>query len=118
MTFETRDIIAAVAIVASVVSMLMVNRNARRTLSMQAENVDLARIRDLRQELRETKEELDKVRGQTRELSEHLTEANERAITYARREAEMLRFARMPGVTIDDWLRRFDPDDSHEIAVG
>lgn len=117
MNIELRDVLTGVVILVSVISMLTVSRNARRATSVQAENVDLARIRDLRSELKETKDELDAVKRQARELAEHMAEANDRAITYARREAEMLRYARMPGVTIDDWLRRFDPDDSHEISA-
>jgi hypothetical protein len=114
---ELRDAIAFGSLFVAVVSMLIVSRNARRATAVNAQNLDLARIRDLRIELKETKDELDGVKRQARELNAHLAEANDRAISYARREAEMLRFARMPGVTIDDWLRRFDPDDSHEIAV-
>ena len=115
---DLRDLIALMSVVVAAASMLVVSRNARRATSMNAENLDLVRIRDLRSELTETKVELDGCRKQARELAGHLAEANERAITYARREAEMLRYARMPGVTIDDWLQRFDPDDSHEIMRG
>jgi signal transduction histidine kinase len=117
MTIELRDVIAIGSMLVAMASMFLLNRNTRRSLKVQAENTDLARIRDLRQETRELKDELDKVKSQATQLSEQITAANERAITYARREAEMLRFARMPGVTIDDWLRRFDPDGTHEIAV-
>lgn len=116
MSFETRDVITILSVLVAVASMLLVSRNARKATAVNAQNLDLARIRDLRAELKETKEELDGVRKQVAELAALGAEANERAITYARREAEMLRYARMPGVTIDDWLQRFDPDDSHEIT--
>lgn len=112
---EIRDMVAIVSVVVALVSMLIVSRNARKATAVNAQNLDLARIRDLRSELTETKKELDEVRVQARELSAHLTEANERAIMYARREAEMLNYARIPGMDIDTWLRRFDPDDTHEI---
>lgn len=116
MTVELRDVIAVFSVLVAVISVVLVSRNARRATAVNAQNLDLARIRDLRAELKETKDELDNVRKQASELATHLTEANERAISYARNEAEMLRYARMPGVTIEDWLRRFDPTDSHEIS--
>lgn len=108
MTLEMRDLIAIGAIVISLVSVLLVSRNARRANSIHAQNTDLTRIRDLRSELAETKTELNAVKGQVHAVSLQLTEASEAATRAYRERQEMIRYARMPGVTLEEWLRRFD----------
>lgn len=108
MTVEIRDIITAVSVLVAFIGMMLVNRNAKRALRPAAENTDLTRIRDLRGELAETKAELTAVKGQVHTLSLQLTAANEDAMAAYRERHEMLRYARMPGVNIDDWLARFD----------
>lgn len=105
---ETRDLITILAVLVSLASMLVVSRNARRATKVQAQNTDLTRIRDLRAELRETKDELTHVKDQATALSLQLNAAHERSIEFARKEIEMLQYARMPGVTMEDWLKRFD----------
>lgn len=109
MKIDFRDLVAILSVLVAVISMLIVSRNARAATSVNAQNLDLARIRDLRQELAETKTELHAVREQASELANHLTEANARAVGYAQREAEMIRYASMPGTTMDDWMQRFNP---------
>jgi len=108
MTFETRDLISMLSVLAAVVSMFIVSRNARRATAVQTENTDLARIRDLRAELRDTKDELERVKGQVTGLSRQLQEASDAAMEATRQRAEMLRYARIPGMDIESWLRRFD----------
>jgi hypothetical protein len=102
------DIITVFSVLAAVTSMLLVSRNARKATAVQTENTDLARIRDLRAELRETKDELDHVKGQVTRLSRQLDEASEAASVLARNRAEMLRYAQIPGMDIDGWLARFN----------
>lgn len=115
MTLEMRDVLTILSILIAAGSMILVSRNARRATAVQAQNTDLARIRDLRSELAETKAEL----GETRqEVHRAKAEAGKLAIQVQtindslsdayRLHAEMLTFARMPGVTIEDWLNRFD----------
>lgn len=113
---ELRDWVALAAVVISLASMVIVSRNARRATAVNAQNLDLARIRDLRHELketrdelRETRDELDKVKAQTSQLSLQLQEANDAAMDAYRERAEMLRYAQMPGMDIDTWLDRFSP---------
>jgi biopolymer transport protein ExbB/TolQ len=102
--------------VIAVASMLRISRNARSANAIQKENLELNRIGRLRSELDATESKLTAANRQMEELLARLAEANDRAITSARREAEMLRYARMPGTTMVDWLRRFDPDGTHEIS--
>lgn len=108
MTLETRDMITLLSVLVALASMVIVSRNARRATAVQAQNTDLARIRDLRSELAETKHELDEVKKQATQLAMQVTAANEAATVAYRQRAEMLLYARMPGVTIEDWLRHFD----------
>jgi septal ring factor EnvC (AmiA/AmiB activator) len=108
MKIESHDLIAGLSVLAALVSMLIVSRNARRATAVQTQNVDLARIRDLRQELRETKDELDHVKAQIGRLSRQLDEASTAATEAYRERAEMLRYARMPGMDLESWIRRFD----------
>jgi hypothetical protein len=107
MSFETRDVIAILSIFAAVVSMIIVSRNARRATGVQLQNIDLTRIRDLRSELAEVTSELHRTKMQITELTVQVTAANEAATGAYRQQAEMLLYARMPGVTIEDWLRHF-----------
>jgi uncharacterized protein (DUF3084 family) len=108
MTIELRDVITGLSVIVAVIGMLIVNRNAKRALRPAMENTDLARIRDLRSELAEAKQELDAVRGQVHALNIQAKAANDAALEAYRERQEMLSFARMPGVTMEDWLRRFD----------
>lgn len=109
MTLEIRDALTLASIIIAAISMYLVNRNARRATSQAAENTDMARIRDLRAELKETETELGLMRGQVTDLNRRLTEANEAAMEAYRQRFEMLRYAKMPGVTIEEWILRFDP---------
>lgn len=108
MTVDLRDLITAASVLVALVGMLLVNRNAKRALRPAAENTDLTRIRDLRNELRETRDEVDALKRQVAALDKQLIEANDFGMVMARERAEMLRYGRMPGVTMDDWLARFD----------
>lgn len=108
MTLEMRDILTILSILVAAASMILVSRNSRKATAVQAQNTDLARIRDLRAELAATKDELHEVRTQATALAAQVTAANEAATVAYRHRAEMLIYARMPGVTIEDWLRHFD----------
>lgn len=115
MNIETRDILSVFAALIAIASMLLVNRNARRATAVTTENTDLTRIRDLRAELRETKQEvaetkqeLHQVKNQVTELSRQLTEASNAAMEAYQWRAEALRYARMPGMDMETWIRRFD----------
>jgi septal ring factor EnvC (AmiA/AmiB activator) len=108
MDIETRDVLTFLSILAMLASMMVVSRNARRATSVQTENIELTRIRDLRAELRETKQELDEVKGQVTNLTRQLVEANDAAMDAYRARAEMLRWARMPGMDMPRWLGQFD----------
>jgi hypothetical protein len=107
MHIEVRDVIAFMAILASIVSMIVVSRNARKATSVHTENVDLARIRDLRQELKETRQELAETKAEVEQLMLRLQEANAAATAAYREREEMRRYAQMPGMDIETWLRRF-----------
>lgn len=109
MHFETRDLVAILSILVAIASMIIVSRNARRATGVNAQNADLTRIRDLRSELRETKDELDRAKAQATQLTIQLQEANDAAMTAYRQRAEMLRFAQMPGMDMVTWIDRFAP---------
>lgn len=102
-----RDLITAASVVVAFIAMRRANRNAKHALRPAVENVDLTRIRDLRSELAETKTELNHVKAQVSEVSTQLSEAHDRYLALARREIEMVQYANMPGVTIEDWRQRF-----------
>lgn len=106
---ELRDWVALAAVVISLASMVIVSKNARRATAVNAQNLDLARIRDLRHELKETRDELDKVKTQAASLAAQLQEANTAALEAYRERAEMRRYAQMPGMDIETWLTRFSP---------
>jgi len=108
MEIHTRDLVTLLSVIVALVIGLLANRNAKRALRPQAENTDLTRIRDLRAELTEAKHECDTLRGQLHQLNIQAKAANDSAMDAYRERQEMLSFARMPGVTIEDWLRRFD----------
>lgn len=102
-----RDLITAASVIVAFIAMRRGNRNAKMALKPAVENVDLTRIRDLRSELAETKTELNHVKAQVGEVSAQLGEAHERYLALARREIEMVQYANMAGVTIEDWRQRF-----------
>lgn len=115
MTFELRDVLTILSILVAAASVIIVSRNARRATAVQAQNTDLARIRDLRAEVAETKAELGETRqemhrakGEAMQLAVQVQTMNEALTKAYQRHAEMLMFARMPGVTIEDWVQRFD----------
>lgn len=108
MMIELRDLISMGALLVALLSVILVSRNSRRATTVNAQAVDLTRIRDLRHELGEAKSELDSVKKQVTDLARQLTEASDAATQAYRDRAEMLRYARMPGVTLEDWLARFD----------
>lgn len=89
--------------------MLIVNRNAKRATTVQNQSTDLTRIRDLRSELRETKDDLDRCKTQVTQLSRQLTEASDAALESYRERMEMIRYAAIPGMDMDQWRARFDP---------
>lgn len=105
---EFRDALTMLTLLIAATSVILVSRNARRATLVQAQNTDLTRIRDLRSELAETKTELHEVRVQATQLAAQMNAANEAAAIAYRQRAEMLMYARMPGVTIEDWLKHFD----------
>lgn len=111
---ELRDVLTGVLVLITLGSMLLVNRNARRANRVHAENIDLTRIRDLRHELTETRTELKQARGEVGELKGQIealmtqvARANGAVEDSYRLQMEMIRYARMPGTTLDDWLNRF-----------
>jgi uncharacterized coiled-coil DUF342 family protein len=106
---ETRDLVSLLAVIVSIVSMIIVSRSARRATSVNAQNLDLVRIRDLRAELSETRNEMDKCRSEVRSLTVQLEEANQAALKAYREREDMRRYAQMPGMDIETWLRRFLP---------
>jgi uncharacterized coiled-coil protein SlyX len=106
---ETRDLVALLAVCVSLVSMIVVSRSARRATAVNAQNLDLVRIRDLRSELTETRAELDKCKSEVRSLSIQIEEANQAALAAYREREDMRRYAQMPGMDIETWLRRFVP---------
>lgn len=119
MTIELRDIITALSVLVAVMGMLLVNRNAKRALRPAAENTDLTRIRDLRHEIKETRDELDRAKAQVTQLTIQVQEAtdavraayrerNDAALEAHRERMEMIRYARMPGMDIERWLDRFE----------
>lgn len=108
MTIELRDVLTLASILVALASVLIVNRNARRATSVQTENTDMTRIRDLRAELREAKDEVHHLKGQVDQLAQRMTEANDAATAAYRERAEMIRVARMPGMDMDRWLARFE----------
>jgi chromosome segregation ATPase len=115
MTLETKDVLTLISLLIAAASILLVSRNARRATAVQAQNLDVTRIRDLRHEVAETKaelaetrQELHRVKNQATELSVQVNAMNEALSDAYRRHTEMLMYARMPGVTIEDWLRHFD----------
>ncbi len=110
MHIEVRDIVALLSIAVAVVSMIIVSRNARRATSVNAANTDLTRIRDLRAELKETKDELDRAKAQATQLTIQLQEANDAAMVAYRQRAEMMRFAQMPGMDMRTWINHFTPN--------
>lgn len=115
MTLEMRDLLTILSILVAAGSMILVSRNARRATAVQAQNTDLARIRDLRSELAEAKSELGETRQEVHrtkteamQLAVQVQTMNDALTAAYKRHTEMLMYARMPGVTIEDWLRHFD----------
>lgn len=109
-TMEFQHVIGILALLVSLASMLVVSRNARRATSVNEQTLALARIRDLRSELTEAE-------TKTKQLSAQLTEATEFGNRMLRERMEMIRYAQMPGVGINDWLDRFgDSDHPRPIA--
>lgn len=119
MTIELRDIITALSVLVAIAGMLLVNRNAKRALRPAAENTDLTRIRDLRHEIKETRDELDRAKAQVTQLTIQVQEAtdavrtayrerNDAAFEAHRERMEMIRYAQMPGMDIKRWLDRFE----------
>ncbi len=114
---EILTLVAAFLVVSvSVVSMLLVSRNARRSTSVQLENVDLTRIRDLRSETKDLTEMLSKARGEADLFREKMIEMNEWGNGLLRERMEMVRYAQMPGVDINVWLDRYGDDSPHSIG--
>jgi uncharacterized coiled-coil protein SlyX len=107
MTITVDGVLKWLPMLITLAGVLLVSRNARRANSTQMQNVDLARIRDLRSELAETKVDLDQCKQQVEALADRLTEANRVATGEFMLRQEMLRYAEMPGVDMEMWLSRF-----------
>lgn len=107
-TLEPRDLFYLLGVVGAFISIYFVNRNAKRATAVQVENIDLTRIRDLRAELKEAKEEVAVLRQQVTEFAEQMAAINRARYEAERHREEMLRYGRMPGMSMADWLARFD----------
>jgi peptidoglycan hydrolase CwlO-like protein len=106
---EVRDVLTILAIMVSLVTMIVVSRNARRATAVQTQNVDLARIRDLRSELAEAKSELDAVKTQAAELNRKLQVSNREASQAWTEVAELKRLAHRPGMTMETFRAYIGP---------
>lgn len=118
---DLKDAFALLVILVSVASTIMVSGNARRATTVQAENVDLSRIRDLRAELAETKIELDACRQQATELNRKLQIANREAGEAWTEVAVLRRMAYRPGMTIErlrEYLGPLIDDEPRSTASG
>lgn len=100
MNIELRDLLSIVLAAITLLSIVVVSRNARRATAVNAENVDLARIRELRAEVRETQTDLDVCRTQVAELSRKLTVANRDGAQAWMELAELKRLAHRPDMTL------------------
>lgn len=100
MTIELRDLLTLGVLLASILSIAVVSRNARRATAVNAQNVDLARIRELRAELRETQSDLEACKDQVSELSRKLTVANRDGAQAWMELAELKRLAHRPDMTM------------------
>ncbi len=119
MTVELRDLIALLAILASVVSMALVSRNARKATNVNEQSLTLTRVRDLRHELTETETKLKQVNAQQADASAMYEEAAEFGRRMLQERMEMIRYAQMPGMDMETWLARYgDPDNPRPIAGG
>lgn len=118
MNIEPRDLIAICSILIAVVSMLVVSRNAKKAHAVQLQNTDLTRIRDLRAELKEVRDELRGVSAEAANMRRQMTQTNEFANELLRERMEMIRYAQMPGVTITDWLERYGDKDYPRLIGG
>lgn len=110
MTLEIRDMIALGSIAVAIITMLVVSRNARKATSVQLQNTDLTRIRDLRSEVKD-------LTGEVSELRRQLGESNDFGHRMLRERMEMIRYAQMPGIDIHDWLDRYGEGD-HPAPIG
>lgn len=106
---EFRDVLTVGALVATLLGTLLVSRNARKATSVNAQNVDLARIRDLRSELAETKNELEACKTQATELNRKLQISNREASQAWLELAELKRLAHRPGMTLPRLLEYIGP---------
>jgi uncharacterized protein YlxW (UPF0749 family) len=112
--FET--VLTILALFLTAVSMVLVNRNARRATSVQAENRDLARIRDLRAELTDTRKELDQCHEAVADLNRKLKVSNRDAETAWIELLALKRMAHRPDMTLTRLREYIGPlQDSGEI---
>jgi uncharacterized protein (DUF3084 family) len=123
MKADLQSVLTMCALALTLVSMILVNRNARRATSVQSETRDLARMRDLRHELEvaerklgDVKRRADEADSQVEELTGKLQEANRRG-RLAQNEAaqawtelaELKRMAHRPGMTLPKLLEYIGP---------
>lgn len=116
MTLEIRDILTLIVIVVSIGSTLLVNRNSRNATQVNAQSLDLSRIRDLRTEVSEakadlaaTRTELNACQQQAAELHRRLLVSNREAGEAWTELAELKRLAHRPGMTIPLLLEYIGP---------
>lgn len=121
---ETRDLLTLMAILVSVTTMLVVSRNARKATSVQVQNTDLTRIRDLRSEVRDLTHDLQTARAESvalrsenAQIRDQMVEIHKFANQMLQDRMEMIRYAQIPGVSITDWLDRYGNED-HPRPIG
>ncbi len=119
MTIELRDLVGILSLFVAAISMVVVSRNSRKATGVNEQQLTLARVRDLRNELTETEARFKGVNEQLDRASAQL----EAAELFGRRmlleRMEMIRYAQMPGMDIDQWLARYgDPDNPRPVAGG
>ncbi len=119
MTIELRDLIAILALLVSAAGMILVSRNARRATGVNEQQLTLARVRDLRNELTETETKLKGVNEQLDRAGTQLEEAEQFGRRMLMERMEMIRYAQMPGMDIGQWLARYgDTDNPRPVAGG
>lgn len=118
MSPELRDLLTIAVILVSLISIVVVSRNARKATSVNSENVDLARIRELRAELRETQSDLEACRTQVVELSRKLTVANRDGAQAWMELAELKRLAHRPDMSLARFRDYIGPLPSDSPATG
>lgn len=118
MNLEVRDVLTLGVLIASVLSMILVSRNARRATAVNAQNVDLARIRELRAEVQDVRSELGVCKEQASELSRKLGVANRDGAQAWTELAELKRMAHRPDMTMPRFREYVGPLPAAELSDG